>query len=217
MDGVKIDRDIVRRDAETPEAAQPETLAEAASSLSRAFVKDPLFDWFLREDGRREAVRLRFFERVLRESAFPDGVIERPASGGAAAVWMPSEKLSSQPLTRELRALPMLLAATGLSRFPRLTRLRRAMDQRHPMERPHDYLWFLGVSPELQGLGVGSRLLAARTRALDAAGRPAFLETATPRNLALYNRHGFEIITDFRSERDAPLIWGLWREPRGER
>jgi ribosomal protein S18 acetylase RimI-like enzyme len=209
-----MDRDALRREAEQPETAGRAALDGAAADLAAAFVEDPLFTWFMRADARRHDARLRFFRVILAESAFHDGQIERPASGGAAAVWIPSEKLGPQPLHRELRALPMLLHATGLGRFGRLAKLREAMDGRHPMERAHDYLWFLGVRPEAQGSGVGSRLLAARCARMDAQRRPGFLETATPRNLSLYQRHGFEIMDDYRPAPDGPLIWTLWREPK---
>ncbi len=111
----------------------------------------------------------------------------------------------------------MLLNATGLGRIGRLMKLRDAMDSRHPMERPHDYLWFLGVHPNAQGRGIGSQLLKAGTERMDAAGRCGFLETGTPRNLPLYQRHGFDIIYDFKPAPDAPLIWGMWREPKAHR
>jgi hypothetical protein len=50
---------------------------------------------------------------------------------------------------------------------------------------------------------------------MDAAGRCGFLETATPRNLPLYQRHGFEIIVEYKPADDGPLIWGMWRDPKG--
>ncbi len=206
--------DAIRRGAEAPVAATLSTLDGAATDLAAAFADDPLFNWFMRDDAARGPARLRFFQVILREAAFPDGVIERPEPGGAAAVWIPSENLGPQPLRREIRALPMLLNAAGVSRFGRLIKLRDAMDKHHPMQRPHDYLWFLGVHPDLQGAGVGSRLLASKTARLDAAGRPGFLETATPRNLALYQRHGFEIVADYKPADDSPLVWAMWREPR---
>jgi len=206
--------DAIRRGAETPVAATLATLDAAASDLAAAFVEDPLFNWFMRDDAKRNLARLRFFKVLLREAAFPDGVIERPEPGGAAAVWIPSETLGPQPLQREVRALPMLLHAAGLGRFSRLIKLRDAMDKHHPMQRPHDYLWFLGVNPSLQGAGVGSRLLASKTARLDAAGRHGFLETATPRNVPLYQRHGFEIMAEYKPADDAPLVWAMWRDPR---
>jgi hypothetical protein len=49
---------------------------------------------------------------------------------------------------------------------------------------------------------------------MDAAGRCGWLETATPRNLPLYQRHGFEIVTEYKPAADGPLIWGMWRESK---
>ncbi len=206
--------DAVRRSAEAPVAATLDTLDTAAADLTAAFVDDPLFNWFMRADAGRDLARLRFFKVILREAAFPDGVIERPEPGGAAAVWIPSENLGPQPLQREVRAVPMLLNAAGLARFARLLKLREAMDKHHPMQRPHDYLWFLGVHPNFQGAGIGSRLLASKTERLDASGRHGFLETATPRNVPLYQRHGFQIVSEYKAADDAPLVWAMWREPR---
>ena len=54
-------------------------------------------------------------------------------------------------------ALPALIGLTGWPRFGRLAAMRAAMDRHHPLERPHDYLFFLGVVPEAQGHGIGSR------------------------------------------------------------
>lgn len=209
-----MDLEALRRDADSPTTAARSQIFETAGDLAAAFVDDPLFNWFMRADDRRHTARERFFRVVLKEIAFPDGRIQRPASGGAAAVWIPSDKLGGQPLHRELRGLPMLLNATGLSRFGRLVALRKAMDASHPMATPHEYLWFLGVRPEAQGHGVGSRLLQAETARLDAQERAAFLETATPRNVPLYQRHGFEVMTEYRPAPDAPLVWAMWREPR---
>ena len=209
-----MDIETLKREAEAPVAATLAQIDQSARDLALAFVEDPIFAWFMRDDAKRASARERFFKIILKEAAFQDGSIERPASGGAAAVWIPSENLGPQPLHRELRALPMLFNATGFGRFGRLLKLRDAMDSRHPTDRPHDYLWFLGVTPQAQGGGIGSRLLASKMERMDAAGRGGWLETATPRNLPLYQRHGFEIVTEYKPAEDGPLIWGMWREPK---
>jgi ribosomal protein S18 acetylase RimI-like enzyme len=87
------------------------------------------------------------------------------------------------------------------------------MDRHHPLDRPHAYLWFLGVSRPLQGYGIGSRLLKLATDRLDAQRLPAYLETQTERNLALYRRHGFEVTSEHKPRPDAPPLWSMWREP----
>jgi ribosomal protein S18 acetylase RimI-like enzyme len=207
-----MDLEALRRGAEHPTQARKADLADVAADLSDAFADDAMFDWFLRPDKRRDAARLRFFDFVIR-LAFAAGRIERPAVGGAAAVWLPFEALTPTPLMTELRALPVLLNATGLARFGRLAAIRETMDQQHPMDRPHAYLMFLGVARVAQGRGVGSRLLKVGTGRCDAAGMPAYLETQTMRNIALYRRHGFEVISESRRRPDVPPLWAMWREP----
>lgn len=209
-----MDFERMRRGAEQPGTATRAQLPAVADDLAAAFRDDPMFDWFSRPDARRDAARARFFRFLLRRVVFGVGEVLRPESGGAAAVWMPSEAMDQGGLWRELIGLPVLLGLTGWSRFARLASLREAVDRNHPAAPPHDYLFFLGVTPSAQGHGVGSRLLRSRTDHLDAIGRPAFLETATEANVRLYRRHGFEVLSVFRPQRDGPENWAMWREPQ---
>jgi ribosomal protein S18 acetylase RimI-like enzyme len=208
-----MDVDAMRREAEAPTQGGPGDAVEIVQTLTDAFAVDPHFDWFMRDDAGRDAARLAFFRLLIGEEAVKRGHIDRPVGGGAAAVWMPFEALGPMPLWLELRALPTLLRATGLGRFGRLMAIRDDMDKHHPMDRPHAYLWFLGVSPAAQGRGVGSALLRAAAARLDAAGMPAYLETGTARNVALYERHGFEVISEHKARADAPTMWSMWRAP----
>ena len=67
------------------------------------------------------------------------------------------------------------------------------MEKRHPQDRSHWYLFILGTEPAAQGQGLGSALLAQMLARVDADGMPAYLESSSERNLALYGRHGFEV------------------------
>ncbi|HEX4199120.1 MAG TPA: GNAT family N-acetyltransferase [Caulobacteraceae bacterium] len=207
-----MDVERMHRDAETPVKAGAADLDSVSRDLAAAFVGDPLFDWLSRADPGRDAARFGFFRHLMKALILPAGEILRPAAGGAAAVWMGSETLGPNTLIEELQALPMLLRLTGFRRFSRMIGLREVMDRAHPTDRPHAYLWFLGVTPQAQGHGIGSRLLKAKLDQLDAAGVPAFLETATERNVALYRRHGFDVISQYRAAADAPPMWAMWRE-----
>jgi ribosomal protein S18 acetylase RimI-like enzyme len=209
-----MDIEFMRRGAEAPETATVADADSTAADLAAAFAQDPVFNWFSREDPSRDDARTAFFRHLLTEVVFGVGEVQRPAGGGAAAVWMPSEALGPNTILKELQALPMLLRLTGFSRFVRMLQLREAMDRRHPMDRPHAYLWFLGVTPQAQGRGVGSRLLKAKIDSLDTARRPAFLETSVPRNVTLYRRFGFEVVAEYRPSPSGPLNWAMWRDPR---
>jgi ribosomal protein S18 acetylase RimI-like enzyme len=216
MDAKTPDAETLRREAEAPAQASPDDLTEVIRTLSDAFAVDPHMDWFMRDDAGRDAARLALFEFLIRRVGAASARIDRLASGGAAAVWMPFEWLAPTPLLQELRGLPLMLRVTGLSRFGRLQAIRADMDKHHPTDRPHAYLWFLGVSPAAQGRGVGSALLRAANARLDATGQPAYLETGTTRNVALYQRHGYQVISKHRARPDAPTMWSMWREPVSE-
>ncbi|HEY5072550.1 MAG TPA: GNAT family N-acetyltransferase [Caulobacteraceae bacterium] len=207
-----IDIETMRRDAERPVEASDGDLAAVAADLSAAFAADPLFDWFLRDDAGRNEARDHLFSFMVRKMAWPVGRIERPACGGAAAIWMPFEFVGPAPLLDELRTLPVMLRATGFARFGRLAAMRATMDKHHPKDRRHAYLWFLGVQPWAQGHGVGSRMLKVATDRLDAAGEAAYLETQTKRNVGFYRRNGFEVIAEHRARPDAPMMWSMWRD-----
>ena len=209
-----LDLDAIRAGAEAPEIANLAGAMDAARDLTDAFVDDPLFNWMSRTDAKRDEGRLAFFRHILKALALPGGQIQRPAAGGAAAVWMPSEALAKgNPIHEELLALPALAHLTGLGRFSRLIAVRTALDKYHPMTTPHDYLFFLGVVPAAQGHGIGSRLLKAHCATLDAQNRPAHLETARMENVRLYQRFGFEVTAEFTIGKDGPMNWALWRKP----
>lgn len=205
------DISALKRAAEAPLEAGGEDLAKVAADLAAAFTSDPIFNWFLRDDAGREPARQRVF-RNLTGAGMAGGTVSRPATGGAAAIWMPSESLDGpEPgFLQQMRRLPSVLATTGVSRFRRLAALRAMMQANHPRE-PHAYLWFIGVRPEAQGLGIGSRLLAHGLAQVDAKGLPAYLESSAEANVPLYRRYGFEVIQVLRAAPGAPPMWAMWR------
>jgi len=98
---------------------------------------------------------------------------------------------------------------------PRFLRLLALVESKHPGERPHWYLPALGVEPRSQGRGLGSRLMFPVLERCDLQGLPAYLEASSPRNRALYERHGFEVSEELRLPGDGPPLWLMWREPAG--
>jgi GNAT superfamily N-acetyltransferase len=79
---------------------------------------------------------------------------------------------------------------------------------------PHWYLAAIGVDPARQGLGLGSALLKHTLQLCDAQGLPAYLESSNPKNLPLYERHGFEVMDVIQPE-DFPPLYPMLRAARG--
>ena len=86
------------------------------------------------------------------------------------------------------------------------------MDEWHPEER-HYYLPLVGVEPNAQGTGLGGALMRHATARCDEEGALAYLESSNPRNISLYERHGFEVMGEIRVG-SAPLVTPMLRQPR---
>lgn len=189
----------------------------AIASLARAFYDDPLFGYF-QPDLLRQQRSLPTFMRATMLDATPFGETWAAVSNGKAkgiAAWLPPgayPRSAARTVRVNVRSAPALLHAT--TRMPEALRLLATVDKVHP-KTEHWYLALLGVDPELQGRGVGTRLLEPVLARCDADRLPAYLETQKPENVSWYARSGFEVVEEIRLPRaKCPPIWTLLREPR---
>ena len=86
------------------------------------------------------------------------------------------------------------------------------MDALHPQEA-HWHLPLIGVDPAHQGKGIGSALLSHVLNVCDGQKVLAYLEATSPRNVALYERHGFKAVGSIQAA-NSPLIIAMLRKPR---
>jgi GNAT superfamily N-acetyltransferase len=196
------------REAATVRKASRDESGRMAGVLARAFYTDPQFGWVVPDDSKRMKILQRSFRLFLDKVWFAQD--ECYTTGGVAgvAVWeLPGQWKVG--LGEQLRLLPAMLAIYG--RFlPRLGRALWVLEAGHPLEA-HYYLPFIGVGPECQGRGLGSALMRPILDRCDREGMPSYLEASTPRNRALYERHGFAVTQEFRLGRGSPPIWRMWR------
>ena len=184
-----------------------EDFPQAVHTLSAAFYDDPVVRWMLATDDRLERGFRLFVERVWS----PHGGCVMTDDGLGVANWMPPGSMHSG-VVDQLRLLPRMARLLGRS-LPRVMSGLDLMEKVHP-EEPHWYLPTIGVAPDGQGRGIGSRLLRYRLDRCDQDGLPAYLEATTLRSRALYERHGFETVSEQQMPKQGPLFWPMWREPR---
>lgn len=187
-------------------------IAPVARSLARAFEDDPHFSWIIRDPRTRLDRLERGFAAFIRRIwlAPDEGFVHDQLAG--AALWMPPGTWHVGLLAQLRVAPPTVRALRGDT--PRLLRALNFIERNHPHER-HWYLPIIGVAPEWQGRGFGAALLKPILERCDRERTPAYLEASTPRNRALYERHGFEVTEECTYAEDAPLMWRMWREPKG--
>jgi GNAT superfamily N-acetyltransferase len=82
----------------------------------------------------------------------------------------------------------------------------------HPAE-PYWYLPLIGVDPAHQGKGHGNALMAYALERCDRDKVPAYLESSNPRNIPLYQRHGFEALGTIQVGSSPPIV-PMMRHPR---
>jgi GNAT superfamily N-acetyltransferase len=194
--------------------AVPADAAAVASALAVAFTDDPVFCWMWPDEDVRPVATRTFFDIVVdilapHDDAWITAAGVRGARVSGAALWVPA---GQAPMSdRRAEAFADELAELCAPHGDRVLELIGLMDGHHPRQ-PHEYLWFLGVVPAARGRGLGSALITPVLERADEAGHPAYLEATSPRNRALYERHGFRAGAPF-AVAGGPPLWPMWRDP----
>lgn len=178
--------------------ASPEDVPRLKAVMADAFFEDPIFGWLMPDDTKRAARLRRYFAIELRHFALARGRVWTTSDRAGAALSLPPGAWRAP-----LRATLLEGGAFGLH-LSRAARLAAAIEQRHLRER-HYYVRDVGVSPSMQGNGLGSALLSPTLSRCDQEQLPAYLEASSERNAALYTRLGFELIDELRVNGSPPL------------
>jgi ribosomal protein S18 acetylase RimI-like enzyme len=197
--------------ASNPRRATLDDAIPLSKMFAAAFMDDPLFDYMVRPGaGRRAALEL-FFHKMLSLRDIPQGNVWMSADGQACVSWLAPDARRSPTLLRKVSLLPFLVRVFSLARFGRGLTIMDVMEKNHPPGR-HFYLSFIAVAPEYHGLGLGSRILKATLKQVDAAGLGAYVESSNPKNASFYERTGFVTRKNI-----APAGWpslvAMWRDP----
>lgn len=194
--------------------ANRDEIPELATVLARAFGHDPFFS-YLAGDAPERNLRMRLgWAGILRLASA--GLRETWTTDDSAgvAIWLPPGRGASSFLD-SLRLAPALARMTGWRRLREVSAATELLEKRRRshVPAPHWYLSALGVDPDRQGQGIGSALLRLVLDRADADGTPAYLETATARNVLLYERHGFEVVEELILPRTDIRGWLMLRPP----
>lgn len=194
----------------TPSTVRPASMADIdaiGSALGAAFEADPVLNWLVRQDERREWAIEAVMKGMSQFRYVPHGASFMADDGAGAAVWMPP----GIPDDGEFPELDdIFVEAAGPRGMDNFGIFAEGMEGKHPAD-PHYYLFAIGVRPETQSQGLGARLLAPILERADAERMPCYLESTNIKNHTFYFRHGFQI-TERIDFPDGPSIWLMWRD-----
>jgi ribosomal protein S18 acetylase RimI-like enzyme len=166
-------------------------IAEAARLLSRTFIQTEFSSKVI---GGNEEKHRRFLEKGFKNmlEKKPGETVVAVDNDEIVGVMRMVEWPDCQNSTpRGLEKLPVLILGRGAAL--RLIKF-RSIWARHDPKKPHWHIDPLGVLPERQGQGIGSKLLTYFCNQVDINNAEAYLETDQERNVRLYNRFGFKEI-----------------------
>jgi GNAT superfamily N-acetyltransferase len=180
--------------------------ARATSIQLMAFSSDPVMRWVWPE---ADAYVRHFpgFVRGFGGRAFEKGTAHVTADFHGGDLWLPPG------VGPDAEALEALIGdtVTGPARSE-VGPILEQMSEAHPHE-PHWHLALIGVDPVWHGQGIGAALLRYALERIDEQGLQAYLESSNPRNIPLYQRHGFEVIREIRVG-GSPPVTPMLRVPR---
>jgi GNAT superfamily N-acetyltransferase len=178
----------------------------AVDTVVLAFAADPVARWCW-PDARQYLTSMPRFTFAFGGGAFSSNTAFCTDDVSGAALWLTPDAHPDEAVLGEI------VDATVSSRIRGdFLALLEKMAGYHP-PGPHWYLPLIGVDPPRQGRGFGDALMTHALAHCDREGSPAYLESTNPRNVTLYERHGFEALGTIQVGTSPPLV-PMVRRPR---
>ena len=185
---------------------------EASRLIASAFVDNPNTLAVTRGDRAKAQRIIQAGVRVAKLGRKCSFVLVAEHAGRIVGVLNAAEWPHCQlRIGEKIRTTPGMIKVMGTA-LPRQLKLLSLWGRQDP-RRSHWHLGPIGVAPELHGRGIGKALLASFLEMVDEQDSPAYLETDVDKNVALYERFGFKVVSHAAFEGINNRF--MWREARG--
>lgn len=194
----------------------PEQRGAGAAVLGRAFAEYELFRYYFHDETERREAAHTFASISLSVCLKYGQVYASSERLEGVAAWLSPGK-APFGVRQIMRSVPLsILVRFGCQGASRMWPYGRFVDRLHRrlVPYPHWYLEIIGVDPVHQGQGFSSRLLRPVLGRIDWERMPCFLETNTQRNVAIYQRFGFEVVSEDRLPGTEVTSFAMLRKPQ---
>lgn len=161
--------------------------------LTSSFRDNLSVNYIIQQDTNRELRLKRFMEYSHDYCRLFGDIFINEERTGCALVVKPDTKRSS--LTSILLDVKFVVGCLGLSHLKKAMNREAKIKSQHPKGLLY-YVWFIGVNPDEQHNGIGSKLLQEVIKQGQSERRIICLETSTLKNIPWYQSFGFTIYNE---------------------
>jgi len=176
----------------------------AVNILLLAFSSDPFQRFLMPDPSIYFQNSTIWFNNTVSQSISIQALLGTEDHSGVAVWFPPKHLVSFEAIEKTYKDFPDFINKEIFKYFTEFEK-----------NKPKDawYLEYLGVDPRSHSLGLGSLILKDSLSKIDDLHQPAYLESSNPRNMSLYERHGFETVNKFQFG-EGPPIHTMFREAR---
>jgi ribosomal protein S18 acetylase RimI-like enzyme len=165
--------------------------------ISKSFDNNKGVNWVIKQGAKRKERIIALAEYSFDFcQMFGSAYISDDHKACALILYPDRKKINIKTIYLEIK---FAFKAVGLGRVFKIIKREAKINSFHPKGR-FAYIWFIGVDPEYQGKGYGSKLLTQVINACSSNKLPICLETSTIQNALWYKKFGFKlykILKDF--------------------
>ena len=191
-------------------------LYKAAKTLSLAFMDDPLSIEVFSEESTRYNNLMTYFHFRINYGIKYGVVYATSEEFEGVAVWLPGKRAHISNWRGMLSGGMKLYSEIGrelMTKFNEINHYTTSF-RNSIIQPPYYQLSPIGVIPEMQGKGFGSKLLKPMFERFDDKQIICFLETQTKENIPLYQKYGFKVLKEGEVPNTKLQHWGMKREPK---
>lgn len=156
-------------------------------------------NFVVKNDAKREE-RLKFLMEFQFDMALDLGHVFISDDSKGCIIYIDKWKFSLKRIILEVK---LLFKVIGIENVFQVLKREKIIKSYHP-KGEFIHLWLMGVLPEAQGTGIGSKLLQETLNFYK--GKLIYLETTTQENLRFYDKNGFSVFHK-TFELDYPLYF----------
>lgn len=157
--------------------------------LSSSFEENKSINFVVKQDAKRK----KRIQTLMEYSFFVGqefGKVFISDDENSCAILIHNKKDTLKSIVWDLK---LVFKVIGLRNVLNVLKREKELSANHPNGK-FIHLWYVGVFPEHQGKGIGSKLISELMEYYQ--GQQIYLETSTLTNLPLYKKFGFEIIKE---------------------